>query len=301
MLQGEKLRGLIHDAADEIRQRDDVKALADQMETMLGTRKEPIEIPFGLGLPALVEHSRRGNRPTGQPWKSHRFYKVGDTTVHERQGPGHEYNAHVSLGGASQYPKISSITLNRIMQDTGMTDAQLATAMRDSIRGKQLPKQLYKYRARLDRLKLLLFGREAIRNTGLIVFTPMTLSLIASNQDEMTWHEALASYETSQNRLGKRGVFPMSMENAQVAATELEKERLASKEKERAGQLPLEPNRSRYAQELANREIELATRWLANIMQAENLESFKDEGHAKIFITCKIVEYYVGRQRTKKS
>jgi hypothetical protein len=300
MLQGEELRNLIHDVASEIRQRDDVKGIADQMETMPGTRLFPIEVPSGLGLPALVEHLRRGNRPPGQPWKSHRFYKIGDTTIHEIQGAGNEYNAYVSLGGASQYPKISSVTLNNIMQNTGYTDAQLASAMRDSIRGKQLPEQLQKYTARLNRLKLLLFGREAIRNTGLIAFTPMILSLIASDKDDMTWHEALASYETA-SRLGRRGVFPMSMENAQAAAAELEIERLTSKERERTLQPPLEPRRSRHAQELANREIELATRWLAAIMKAEGLTAFNDREHAKIFITSKIVEFYVGRQRRKKS
>ncbi|BDA71244.1 hypothetical protein CAL7716_054100 [Calothrix sp. PCC 7716] len=300
MLQGEELRNLIHDVAEEIRQRDDVKEIADQMETMLGTRLFPIEVPSGLGLPALVEHLRRGNRPPGQPWKSHRFYKIGDTIIHEMQGSGNEYNAYVSLGGASQYPKISSVTLNNIMQDTGYTDAQLAAAMRDSIRGKELPGQLQKYTAKLNRLKLLLFGREAIRNTGLIAFTPMILSLIASDKDDMTWQEALASYETT-SRLGRRGVFPMSMENAQAAAAELEIERLTSKERERTLQTPLEPRRSRHAQELANREIELATRWLAAIMKAEGLTAFNDREHAKIFITSKIVEFYVGRQRRKKS
>lgn len=300
MLQGEELRNLIYDVASEIRGRDDVKVIADQMETMPGTRQEPIEVPSGLGLPALVEHLRRGNRPAGQPWKSHRFYKIGDTTIHERQGSGNEYNAYVSLGGASQYPKISSLTLNNIMQDTGYTDAQLAVAMRDSIRGRQLPEQLHKHRAKLNRLKLLLFGREAIRNTGLIAFTPMILILIASDQDDMTWHEALASYETA-GRLGKRGVFPMSMENAQAAAAELEIERLTFKEGERTGQPFLEPRRSRYAQELATREIELATRWLTVIMQAEGLTAFNDREHAKMFITSKIVEFYIGRQRTRKS
>ncbi len=301
MLQGEELRNLVHDVASSIRQRDDVKAIADQMETMPGTREEPIEVPSGLGLPALVEHLRRGNRPPGQPWKSHRFYKVGDTTVHERQGPGNQYNAHVSLGGASQYPKVSSITLNNIMQDTGMTDPQLAVAMRDSIRGKQLPEQLQKYTAKLNRLKLLLFGREAIRNTGLIALTPMTLSLIASNQDDMTWHEALASYETVSSRLGKRGVFPMSMENALEAAAELEKERVTSALTQPVAQPSPELRRSKHAQELARREVELATRWLAVIMRAEGLKAFDNQRHAKMFITSKIVEFYIGRQRTRKS
>lgn len=114
----------------------------------------------------------------------------------------------------------------------------------------------------------------------------------------MTWHEALASFETT-NRLGKRGVFPMSMENAQAAAAELEQERLNLSELERTEQLPPQPSRSRYAQELANREIELATRWLAVMMQAEGLTTFNDREHAKIFITSKIVEFYLGRQRRK--
>ena len=182
-----------------------------------------------------------------------------------------------------------------------MTDPQLAVAMRDSIRGKQLPQQLQKYTAKLNRLKLLLFGREAIRNTALIALTPMTLSLIASNQDDMTWHEALASYETVSSRLGKRGVFPMSMENALKAAAELEKERVTSALTQPVAQPSPELRRSKHAQELARREVELATRWLAVIMRAESLKAFDNQRHAKMFITSKIVEFYIGRQRTRKS
>lgn len=297
--QDETLRELTHAVADELRQRTDIQAIADQMESLPGTRDAPIEVPSELGLPALVEHMRRGKRPAGQPWKSSRFYKVGDTTVHERQGPGSEYNAHVSLGGASQYPKISSLTLTKIMIESGLSDAQLAAAMRDSIRGKPLPEQLQQHATKLDRLKLLLFGREAIRNTGLIAFTPMTLDLIASNQDEMTWHEAFASHETNPQRQGKRGAFPMSMENAQTAAAELEKERQVNQTAQRSGQ-PLPPQqRSANAQELARREIELATRWLTVMMKAEGLQAFQDESHAKSFITKKILEFYKGRKQSK--
>lgn len=84
-------------------------------------------------------------------------------------------------------------------------------------------------------------------------------------------------------------------------SAELEQERLNLSELERTEQLLPQPSRSRYAQELANREIELATRWLAVMMQAEGLTAFNDREHAKIFITSKIVEFYLGRQRRKKS
>ncbi|HAG81753.1 MAG TPA: hypothetical protein DCL61_11440, partial [Cyanobacteria bacterium UBA12227] len=297
MPQGEELRNLIHDVAEEIRQRPDVQAMAQSMESHAGTKEDPIDVPSGLGLPALVEHMRSGKRSKGQPWKSHRRYKVGETVVTETQAPGHEYNAHVAMGGASAYPKISSKTLSNMMQDTGMTDARVAVAFRDYIRGKQLPEELRNHTAKFDRLKLLLFGREAIRNPGMIAFSPMTLSLIASNKDPMTWHEALAAYESDPNRLGGRGVLPMSMKDAQASALELEEERRLRKEAEKNGKPAPAIARSDNAKELARREIELATRWLTTMMKAEGLQAFKDQNHAQEFIKQKIVDFYVGRRR----
>ncbi len=87
----------------------------------------------------------------------------------------------------------------------------------------------------------------------------------------------------------------------QLAAPELEKERLTLKKIQLTGQPSPELRRNRYAQELATREIELATRWLGVIMRAEGLEAFKDRGDVKMIITSKVVEFYVGRQRTRKS
>jgi hypothetical protein len=301
MPQGEELRNLIHDVAEEIRQRPDVQAMAQSMESQAGTKEDPIEVPSGLGLPALVEHMRSGKRPAGEPWKSHKRYKVGETVVTEGQRPGHEYNAHVAMGGPSAYPNISSKTLGKMMQDTGMTDARVAVAFRDYIRGKQLPEELRTHTAKFDRLKLLLFGREAIRNPGMIAFSPMTLMLIASNKDPMTWHEALAAYESDPNRLGGRGVLPMSMKDAQASALELEEERRIRKEAEKNGKPLPTIARSDNAKELATREIELATRWLTTMMKAEGLQAFKDQNHAKEFIKQKIVEFYVGRKRQGKS
>jgi hypothetical protein len=298
MPQGEDLRQLIHDIADELRQRDDVQTIATQMASMAGTSEDPIAISPGIGFPALVDHMRQGGRPTGEPWKSQRFYQVGDTKVHERQGPGSQYNALVSLGRDSQYPQISALTINKIKQDAGVTDAQLAVAVRDSLQGKPLPEQLQKHASKLDRLKFLLFGREAIRNPGLVAFTPMTLDLIANPRDPMTWHEALAGHEDNAQRVGKRGAFPMSMEQAQSAAAELELER---RETQADGQMLPTFHRGEQAEELAKREIELATRWLSAIMQAEGLKDFNSREQAKVLITAKILEFYQGRQRARKS
>jgi hypothetical protein len=104
------------------------------------------------------------------------------------------------------------------MQDKKLDEKEFASSMHDFVKTGHLSDHLSNYSETLSSTTGLLFGREAMRNRMTLATAPMTLDLISSSR--MTWEEAFTQYENKDNqRLGKRGTFPMSMKGAQKAAS----------------------------------------------------------------------------------
>ena len=175
-------------------------------------------------------------------------------------------------------------------------------------------------------------GSESIRNTGNIVHAPMTLDLIASDKDPMTWEQALEGYEkdklldSAQQRLGERGAFPMSMVDAQLSALYLEAQRKGEAPvefllEERWQRLPKEKQTSKIreeerkkivkklrdkkieqkAEELKNREIELTRRWLINVKGIDISDlNLMDEKQATQIIERGTLDFYLNRRKQKR-
>ena len=161
----------------------------------------------------------------------------------------------------------------------------------------------------------------------------MTLDLIASNKDPMSWKEALEGYEPdnladpTQKRLGDRGAFPMSMTDAQLSALYLEAQRKGEDPveyllEERWQRLPKEKQTSRVrdeerkkiekklekkeiiqkAEELKKREIELTKRWLTNVggLDLAQLDLMDEQQAVKIIerVTEEgALDFYLNRKR----
>ena len=331
----DKIYGTPHDASDNIRKRQDVQDNAETINAQEGTKENPKVIPPGLGLPSFVAGERSEKAGIKRTWSSTN-YQVGQTNVTAMQGPGIRYNKYIKLGNASKYSDISRKTINKIKQETGYDDFDIAVAWRDKIKGKSLPRGLQGYEGQLDRLTMLMFGSESIRNTGNIVHAPMTLDLIASKKDPMTWKEALEGYEpdnlsdSTQRRLGDRGAFPMSMTDAQISALYLEaqrkgedpveyllEERWQRLKPEQQTPEKREEERKKIvkklekkeiiqkAEELKKREIELTKRWLTNVggVDLAQLDLMDEQQAVKIIerVTEEgTLDFYLNRRKNKR-
>jgi hypothetical protein len=208
-------------------------------------------------------------------------------------------------------PRATNLMANQVAglrRATGMTDSQLANAMRGFIRTGTLPPALAPHSTEIGRMTLLMFGRESARSVGNVALAPMTLELIGSGK--MSFHEATRGNEGYHVPTGAAGAggagagsspggwrpqggaegwggsYPMSMQGAPAAAEELERERRALAR----GDTPRP--RSEGAQELARREIAVAQRWLRMQMQAAGLYGFASRDEALEFITHRLLEFY---------
>ena len=94
------------------------------------------------------------------------------------------------------------------------------------------------------------------------------------------------------DRPGNRGgAFPMSMGGAEAAAGELEAERRTGRSRSQ---------RSEAAQELAQREISLAERWLNQQMQAESRSGWPSKSECADWIYAKLLGFYQMHIRSAK-
>jgi hypothetical protein len=282
---------LPRDVATQIQQDPRVLNLSQGMRNYPGTRQSPIIVPDGPGILGLGHHLTSGQRQTA-PWQGN-YYQIGGTSVFERRMPGVN-NAYVNFK-PSNYDGISSQIITPMMQRTGMTDANIAIALKRYTQGgiDFLPRDLHPHIPEFDRLRVLMFGRESIRNPSNIVQAPMTLDLIANPRDPMTWHEAFAGYQGT-DRLGGRGVFPMSMVGGNPAARELnyEYQRRLTGEPQPEGK-PLSSKELKdlnYAQELVQREQALTDRWLST----HGITDLNDPKAARELMMRRTKNFYFG-------
>jgi hypothetical protein len=279
MPSGGALRAIISSIVEEILTRPDVLEVANWMGgrhpesgVPLGSKAEPHEIPGGIGIPALVARERAnvaGATPGGPSRNLHANFAGGTTTSEFIRDPS-TTNAFVRLGAGSSYPELAG-KLGRTAAQGGMDDAALAASMRTVVQEGFIPGEADHRTKQMAGITHLMFGRESIRRPENLASAPMTLMLM--ERGEMTIQEAFAGHQGSRESGG--GAFPMSMEGAQQAGADLAAGRDTT-----------------AARELARRELELASRWLSAEMAAENLRSFRDEGHAREFIRMKMLNFY---------
>jgi hypothetical protein len=279
---------LPREVATQIQQDPRVLSLSQEMTRYQGTRESPIIVPDGPGILGLGNHLSSGQRQTA-PWQGN-YYQIGSTRVYEQQRRGVN-NAFLNFHPSS-YDGISSQIITPMMQRTGMSDGDVAGALRDYTQGgrNSLDPKLHPYIQEFDRLRVLMFGRESIRNPSNIVQAPMTLDLIANPRDPMTWHEAFAGYQGT-DRLGGRGVFPMSMVGGNPAARVLNNEyqqRLTGETPE--GAKPPSLKDFNRAQELVQREQALTDRWL----KAHGIEDLNDPQAARELMMRRTEDFYFG-------
>jgi hypothetical protein len=218
MPRGQELRRIIYEVSQQILDHDDVKTAAAQMQTAgAGTKEKPHQISGGTGFPAAVRHYQQtgGTIPQGQ--SATRHYEIGSKRLHVSEDLKDDPNAFVRgaydyLPGKDGKPDIKS-EMQVIMQETNLDDRQLAGAIRRLIQTGEFPEGIRKrgQAEKLGRFTYLMFGREAVRNKGMVAMSPMMLSLIAQGEKNWDWEKALKK-------------FPMSMKNAQPSAKGLEAE-----------------------------------------------------------------------------
>lgn len=176
-----------------------------------------------------------------------------------------------------------------------MTDARAAASLRDYMKGGRdyLDPKLHPYIPQFDRLRVLMFGRESVRNPSNIVHAQMTLDLIAHPRDSMTWHQALAGYEGS--RHGDRGAFPMSLRGGNKAADILNQhhqgqvDRYLLKNGQPSKSKDIDANYEN-ARELAWRESELTRRYL----EVYGIRDLSDVSAARDFMRRSAKDFYFG-------
>ena len=111
-----------YEAAEDIRNLEDVQKEVKKIDSQAGTSEDPIIVPPELGFPAFVENERSGSKRISRLW-SQTSYQFGNTRITEMQGQGARYNKYVRFGGApSAYHKISEITLADIKKETGYSE-----------------------------------------------------------------------------------------------------------------------------------------------------------------------------------
>ena len=136
----------------------------------------------------------------------------------------------------------------------------------------------------MNRVAVLMFGRESIRNPSNLVMAPMTLDLIARGQ--MDFNEAFAGHQNDTTRHGQRGAFPMSMNDA-VAAT---RDNAAEDDRPVPGHGPAAPVAARG--ELRRRETDLVVRWLTVHAMKQNGLLAQSEATIQQYMEQKILEFY---------
>jgi len=295
---GEELRVLVHNAAQRVLEHPEVRREAARMQN---ANTHSITISGPAGFPAAVDRMRR--TPPG----SHQ-YEIGYGRTQASEQPGAPFmrmgNIHNRLvndvGSYSNTPgkKSNELLVAEEMADisnkTQLTDAQIASGVREFVATGRLGRGLRQHRDKISAIALLMFGRESARNVGNIAFAAMTTELIAAPNDPMTFQQATNDPNApwfpkrrdpatgrTQGGFGAGGDFPMSMKGAQTAAAELERERHRD---EPSGE------RSPRAQELARRETALAERWLANKIPPDR--TFRDRADAENFIYQKLLQFY---------
>jgi hypothetical protein len=134
----------------------------------------------------------------------------------------------------------------------------------------------------MNQLQFLLLGSESGRNKGNLAWASMTIDLISKG--DMTWGEALVGYRTNPY---KGGAYPMSMVSGKGGGPESASAEL---KRERDQGSPV-AERSAAAHELANREIDLAIRWL-RVKMNEERPMFHSRDLAKELIKKEILKFF---------
>jgi hypothetical protein len=265
-----------------------VQLQSNQLLGNTGRRDDPFMIGDGPGILGWANLVSNGQVPTSIGQGNYLF--TGSTRVYERQQRGVN-NAFLNFHPSS-YDAISNQILTPMMQRTRMSDGDVAGALQRYMQGgkNSLPEELHSEIPHLDRLRLLMFGRESIRNPSNVIQAPMTLDLIRNPRDPMTWNEAFAAYQGS-GRRGERGAYPMSMlggNGAAVALNRAHQERLTGEIDPNAK--PLSSKAALNGQELISRESELTQRWL----QAHGITDLNDPKAAQDRIANSAIDFYYG-------
>jgi hypothetical protein len=300
MPRGEALREMVRRAVGELLTSEEVrKAARDQLQQFpAGTKAAPVQITPGAGLPGM-SIAQRWLRRQGTLARVARF-AMGRFMTLRRPGstqPDPRFAVWMrqpnilrpnvlmnipSLGlgrlpgipGRARYPGIAK----EISRIPGGEQA-LARDFSSFIQTGNLPDRLEPHRGYLTGVGLLMFGTESTRSPMNVAMAPMTLQLIERNK--LSFQDAFAAHEKgSLARPQGGGRFPASMKGTEEAAAELERER-------RGG-----GPRSVDAQELAQREIWIAEKWLESEMIAQGLEAFTDDDHAYRFIRDRLLSFY---------
>ncbi|MDA0182771.1 hypothetical protein OJ997_20835, partial [Solirubrobacter phytolaccae] len=252
-----RVRELAHMVADKILARPDVIAAAERLhghyvkaeeERLAGNKKyPPAQLEPNVGIPSMVRAANDHASESPLKVKKTRTGE-GQPPVSEVQGQGSYTNAVVAMRHAD-YPAIATA-----LQGAKLSDREIAAQLRDIVARGELMTENKKHAQLINRVAVLMFGRESIRNPGNLAMAPMTLDLIA--RGDMSFTEAFAGHENDPERHGGRGAFPMSMRDAVPAA----RDNAAEDDRPVPGHGPAGPVAARA--ELRKREEELVVRWL---------------------------------------
>jgi hypothetical protein len=107
---------------------------------------------------------------------------------------------------------------------------------------------------------------------------------------DMSFHEAFAAYEGDPTRVGGRGAFPTSMEDASAATRGLAAEEAGIRPREVGG------GTAAKRRELERREQELAVRWVTVRLQSMQGIDATDRGAVVRKVTDLLVRFYQMRR-----
>ncbi|HEX9986260.1 MAG TPA: hypothetical protein VGF69_23575 [Thermoanaerobaculia bacterium] len=174
---GEFLRRLTYECAKELVHDDPTVAATAAGMTGKGTKANPINVPAGPGIPALVKLSEEGKLPGFTSAKQRTFSHDGVSVV-ETPGQGRDpRNAFVEgIGTYRGLPR----ALSRMRKGTDMTEADMAIALRTFTQSGVVDPRLKGKEGSLAAMRHLMFGREGMRGPQALVQSMMTMDMIAS-------------------------------------------------------------------------------------------------------------------------
>lgn len=286
-LTGADIRDIAKRESKEILQRPEARNAELKMRRHRAAKgnSEPLEVSSNEDIPGAIKYyQERGERteearPDGD-FEEYDAYlpKVGGGWPHSGEkeqhhvGPNqHEINEYNKSGTnayvaqAGNYPAIT-----KKLRDLNISDHTAARAMRQYSKDLTFPTTLSRdAQELLARLHWLIFVRESVRNTTNIAMAPMAISLMEGNQASSA--DLFSKYEDKNNhRIGKRGIYPMSMQGAPAAAIDLMNETYRM-----PGYMPYESR-----EELRAREEHLADLWMQ--LQPRISKYFESEDEALI-------------------
>ena len=284
---GAQLREIIHEAALNVMARPEVRDAAARMSRQRASDPNaPVNIRGPGAMPGAVRHFQE--RTVDQPTRgSVRHYTLGEESLpfSEKQGRFGQHNAIVQ--GIGTYPEIAG-ELATLREATGLKDRQIAGAVWRIVATGQVPRGMEAHGVLFGRVAALMFGREGARDTRVVAHAPMTMDLVM--RGDMSFHEAFAAYEGDPTRVGGRGAFPTSMEDASAATRGLAAEEAGIRPREVGG------GTAAKRRELERREQELAVRWVTVRLQSMQGIDATDRGAVVRKVTDLLLRFYQMRR-----